>query len=112
MNLFRAVFGGIREINTHDYRNQITQSSHLLLDVRNVQEFSGGHIEGSQNIPLNKLAKKLENLPKDQLIVCVCRTGERSREATYLLQKAGFNSANLVGGIVAWRREGGKLTNS
>ena len=112
MKLLRMIFGGVKEIDSKTYRvNYIEKNTpHLLIDVRNPQEYASGHIDGATNIPFNKLSKKLEALPKDKSIVCVCRTGPRGREATYLLQKAGFEVTNLVGGVMEWRKEGNKLS--
>ncbi len=112
MNLFRLIFGGVKEIDADDYRHEFIQQPHLLLDVRNSNEYDSGHIEGATNIPLAKLPKRLDNLPKDQPIVCVCRSGPRGRDAAYLLQEAGFEVCNLVGGILRWRDEGGELIRS
>ena len=104
MNILRAVLGGVREINPVAYQEQFSNQSHFVLDVRSTNEFSSQHIEGAVNIPLNKLPKKLEKLPKDQTIVCISRDGVRGREAAHLLQNKGFKTANIVGGMVEWRR--------
>lgn len=112
MNLIRAIFGGVKEINTNQYRQQYSETPHILIDIRSAQEFAGGHIEGAQNIPLSKLPKKLDKLSKDQPVVVVCRNGVRGREAVDMLQSAGFNASNLVGGIMNWRKDGGTLLNN
>ena len=112
MNLFRAIFGGVREISSDQYRQQFNDTPHILIDIRNTQEYASGHIQGSQNIPLNKLAKKLNKLPKQQPIVVVCRNGARGREAVDMLQNAGFKASNLVGGVMNWRKDGGILSSS
>lgn len=110
MNLLRSIFGGTKEISTDDYRTKYQANDdtvHVLLDVRNQKDYDKEHIDGALNIPLNKLNKKLKALPKDQPIVCVCWDGIRSREASFLLQNAGYKASYLVGGVKAWRREGG-----
>lgn len=112
MNLLRMIFGGVKEIDTDQYHRQFDHQPHLLLDVRNPNEFDGGHITGATNIPLAKLPKKLEKLPDDRPIVCVSRSGLRGRDAAYLLQKAGYEVANLVGGVMEWRDDGGDLVKT
>jgi rhodanese-related sulfurtransferase len=113
MQFLRAIFGGSTQINVEKYRNEFLGEdgkSHVLLDIRNPNEYSSEHIEGAINIPLNKLTKKLHTLPPDTTIVCVCRSGSRSREAAHILQNAGYKDVlNLMGGTMAWRQSGGKV---
>ena len=112
MNLIRAIFGGVKEISTNQYRQQFSDAPHLLIDIRNSQEYITGPMEGAENIPLNKLPKKLTKLSKAQPIVVVCRNGARGRDAVDMLQSAGFDASNLVGGIMNWRKDGGALLNN
>ena len=106
MKLFRVIFGGVKEISNDDYRKNYQNIQHILLDVRNSNEYTSGHMQGAQNIPLAKLPKKMNHLPKNQPIVVVCRTGPRGREAAHLLQEQGYDVANLVGGIHGWKDDG------
>lgn len=106
MNLFRAILGGAKEISPGTYVKQYSNTPHVLLDVRSPQEFSAEAIKGAVNIPLNKLSKRLKELPKDQPVVCVSRDGIRGHEAAVLLQQAGFTATNLLGGMIAWRKNG------
>ncbi len=78
----------------------------LLIDVRQPDEYRAGHIKGAQLIPLDQLAGKLQTLPRDRQIVCVCRSGARSGAATRQLKAAGFDTLNLNGGMMAWQRAG------
>ena len=63
----------------------------MVIDVRNPQEFSTGHIPGAINIPLEELAKKLEDLkvPKDTTLVTICDHGGRSSRAALQMEKRG-----------------------
>lgn len=78
----------------------------VLLDVRSHEEYAhDGHIAGSRLLPLPMLAMRVDELPKDTPIICVCRSGNRSQVAAELLAGRGFTSLfNLTGGMVAWRR--------
>ena len=79
----------------------------LILDVRQPDEYQAGHVTGSQLIPLDQLALRLDELPRDRPIVAVCRSGNRSGVATGMLKRAGFaDIANLKGGILAWQKQG------
>ncbi len=111
MNLFRAIIGGVKEIKPDKYTKHYLNSEHILLDVRNPREFGNEHIEGATNIPFNKLSKRLKELPKGQPIVCISRDGVRGREAAYLLQNAGYDVANMIGGFMAWRKSGGNVSH-
>ncbi len=76
----------------------------FVLDVREPGEFTGelGHIPGAVLVPLGQLSARLDELPKDKPVVCVCKSGGRSGKATAILQQAGFRCANLPGGMLRW----------
>ncbi|OGV33520.1 MAG: hypothetical protein A2020_10505 [Lentisphaerae bacterium GWF2_45_14] len=75
----------------------------FLLDVREEEEFTAGNIPGSQNIPLGKLRKALDKLPKERLIVSYCKIGVRGYLAERLLKVGGFHVKNLCGGYTVWK---------
>jgi sulfur-carrier protein adenylyltransferase/sulfurtransferase len=75
---------------------------HLLLDVREPDEYEIAKIDGSMLIPLNQLPSRLAELPKDKPIVVHCHHGGRSAQATGFLNQNGFSASNLAGGIDAW----------
>jgi phage shock protein E len=67
----------------------------VVIDVRSESEFSGGHVKNSKNIPLNKLAGKLDSIKKlNKTIVCVCASGMRSAQATNFLNQNGVKAIN------------------
>ncbi len=75
----------------------------LAIDVREPREFGQGHVPGSQLIPLPKLLTNLDQVPRDQAVVLVCRGGRRSARAAAALLAAGHpNVASLEGGMLAW----------
>jgi rhodanese-related sulfurtransferase len=94
----------VKHYNADEINKKIKSRSILLLDVRTESERKGSHIKGSLHIPLNQLTNRSEELKKfkDKEIVCYCRSGNRSLTAAILLQKNGFNAANLRGGISTW----------
>jgi rhodanese-related sulfurtransferase len=75
-----------------------------LLDVREDDEWTAGHIDGALHIPLGQLAARLDELPKERTIVAVCRSGGRSEAAVRGLRKLGYEAENLEGGVNAWDR--------
>ncbi|WP_347259034.1 rhodanese-like domain-containing protein, partial [Methylocaldum sp.] len=79
--------------------------SPLVLDVRTENEWQQKRIGESLNIPLNRLAERSGELPRDRPIVVHCGTGYRSSIATSLLEDQGFdNTIDLVGGFNAWEK--------
>jgi rhodanese-related sulfurtransferase len=81
----------------------------VLVDVREDDEWRAGHSALAIHIPLAELPDHLEELPRDQLIVCVCRSGHRSLRAANFLAEGGFAAANLEGGMTAWDLAGEPL---
>jgi sulfur-carrier protein adenylyltransferase/sulfurtransferase len=75
----------------------------LIVDVREPVEFEICRIPGAVLIPLQQLPSRLGELDPAREIVCLCKVGGRSANATAYLQRAGFARArNLTGGILAW----------
>ncbi len=83
----------------------------LLLDVREVDEWQAGHAAKAQHLPLGDLPASLDALPRGRTIVVVCRSGNRSAQATALLRSAGFDALNLAGGMGAWAEAGFPLVD-
>ena len=77
----------------------------LVLDVRDLGEYSVAHIDGARLIPLAALPGRFESLAewRSKPIVVYCHQGDRSMDAMVLLQDAGFSSLQMLdGGIDAW----------
>jgi rhodanese-related sulfurtransferase len=77
-----------------------------VLDVREPYEWAAGHIADADHIPMGHLNARVAELARDRLIVCVCRSGHRSQAVTDALNRAGFDAANLEGGMLAWLAAG------
>ncbi len=75
----------------------------FLLDVREVEEFRDGSIDGAVNIPLGKLRARMNELPRDREIWVYCRAGHRSYYACRFLAQNGFRVRNLPGGYRTYR---------
>ncbi len=81
----------------------LTETSPLILDVRDPDEFEKWHIKNAVNIPLPTIRKRMHELPKDQEIWAHCVVGIRSYFATRILSQNGFNAKNLSGGYLTYR---------
>ncbi|MDR1689165.1 MAG: hypothetical protein LBS21_11215 [Clostridiales bacterium] len=65
----------------------------VLLDVRNLEEYEAGHIEGSVLIPVSQLEERLNELPdKERAIIVYCRSGVRSKNACSILSANGYTN--------------------
>ena len=85
----------------------------FILDVRSAADFKKGRIIGARNLPLQRLATSMDELPKDKakpILVC-CMLGSTSSQACERLQKAGYTEVySLAGGINAWQGASMPLT--
>jgi rhodanese-related sulfurtransferase len=91
---------------------EMYQNGAYFLDVRTQAEWDQGHIARSTLIPLDSLPGRLSELPRDQDIVVICRSGVRSKEGAAILRQAGFTRVTcMTGGLQAWVAAGYPLTN-
>jgi MFS family permease len=75
----------------------------VIVDVRSDEEFAAGHIDGALHIPLDRLALRASELPKDAVVVTACgKGGGRSDRAAVELRALGFAARPLCGGTKAW----------
>jgi rhodanese-related sulfurtransferase len=81
-----------------DYSELIKQGA-IILDVRNKNEFSEGHIKNSINIPVDQLSNSLSKLKdKNKCIICCCASGMRSGTAKRILESKGYKAVFNGGG--------------
>ena len=100
MSLLTKLFGK----SDTDYKAMIAQGAKVV-DVRTRQEFAGGHVPQSENIPLQDLEKKLAKMKSwNKPIVLCCASGMRSGRAVSMMKSKGFEQVynggswkNLVG---------------
>ncbi len=76
----------------------------LLIDVREIDEWKAGHIEGAQHIPLSTLMQGYSpDLPTDSDIILYCQIGQRSQQAAQILKSQGYlNVYNMIDGYNGW----------
>lgn len=78
----------------------------VIIDVRTVNEFQGGHIKGSTNIPLQIISDQIEEIKKaNKPVIACCASGVRSAQATAILKNNGIEAINGGG----WSSLQGKL---
>ena len=80
---------------------------HIILDVREQDEFDAGHIPGAILLPYTEIEYKAEEMipDKDKQILVYCRSGRRSKIAAEALVKLGYTNIKEFGGIIDWPYE-------
>jgi rhodanese-related sulfurtransferase/DNA-binding transcriptional ArsR family regulator len=76
----------------------------VVLDVRPAEEFLTAHLPFARSIPLSELKERLEELPKDRMIVAYCRGPYclMAPDAAVLLRQEGFKATHLSEGVAEW----------
>jgi len=84
----------------------------VIVDVRTTGEYSGSHIKGSVNIPLELVQSRIVKVApkKDAALMVYCQSGSRSAAAAVTLRRMGYTQVLNLGGIGNWKHgvEGGK----
>ncbi len=98
-------------LSTLQATQMINQQDALLLDVRDVSAYAGGHILNARNIPMQQLDERAADLArqkgKDRPVIVYCDTGARSAAAEAVLAKHGLEKVfALDGGLSAWKAAG------
>lgn len=95
-----------REISVQDAAAK-RDAGAFILDVRRPDEWNQYHIAGATLIPLDELPSRLNELPRDQQIVVVCHSGNRSAKGRDVLLNAGFTQVtSMAGGLIQWQAAG------
>ncbi|WP_066868794.1 rhodanese-like domain-containing protein [Clostridium mediterraneense] len=95
-----------KELTQEEAKRNLDENMDILLvDVREVEEFNAGHIEGAELIPLGEVEEAFANMDidKDTEIYLYCRSGRRSEVATLALADMGFTNAYNIGGVLDWK---------
>ncbi|RIV26208.1 ArsR family transcriptional regulator [Alicyclobacillaceae bacterium I2511] len=98
----------LEALDTVALQQRLTQESLTLLDVRPTEEYAVGHWPGAVSLPVEELAGRLAELPKDQTIVAYCRGPYcvLSLHAVEMLRKNGYRAIRLADGVSDWKAQG------
>jgi rhodanese-related sulfurtransferase len=77
-----------------------------LLDVREPEEWTAGHAPGALHIPMGQLSARSTEIPRDETVYVICRSGVRSARAAQALAGAGWQAINVAGGMQDWAAAG------
>jgi rhodanese-related sulfurtransferase len=95
----------IPEVDADEARAR-ADSGAVILDVREAEEWQAGHVDGALWIPMGEVTARQEELPRDQALVVICRSGARSGKVVQALVQAGYDAVNVAGGMRAWDAAG------
>jgi len=99
---------GMEPVDREELLALVRQGAVTVLDVRPVEEFKAGHLDGALSIPLKELKLHLSDLPRDQEIAAYCRGPYcvLSVEAVEMLRAEGFQAIRIEEGIQDFRAMG------
>ncbi|MCH7901117.1 MAG: rhodanese-like domain-containing protein [Acidobacteria bacterium] len=90
-----------------DWAQWIDDNGALILDVRQPKEWALGTLPNAILVSMHDIPARLGELSKDQAILCVCRSGDRSGQVAAFLAQNGYESvANMTGGMKALGMQG------
>jgi phage shock protein E len=84
-----------KKIKTYHKKNKTMNNKKTIIDVRTIEEFDGGHLQDSINIPLHEIPHRISEIKKMEppLILC-CASGNRSGQAALYLKSIGIDCSN------------------
>lgn len=98
--------GSYTDVTVDKAKEMIDNGEVVVIDVRTPEEFAVGHIPGAKLMPLQVIDGMLSELDKKEEYLVVCRSGNRSAEASAILADNGFESIyNMTGGMSEWTFE-------
>jgi rhodanese-related sulfurtransferase len=77
-----------------------------LLDVREPAEWTAGHVPWARHIPIGQVGARSTEIPQDQVVYVICRSGARSAHVVQALAGAGWQAVNVAGGMQDWAAAG------
>lgn len=91
------LFNKVATISADELAGLLSQKP-MIIDVREKNEYAGGHIPGAKNIPLGEL----DQFKGTGKIYVVCQSGMRSKQGATLLNSKGCDAINLKNGMIGW----------
>jgi sulfur-carrier protein adenylyltransferase/sulfurtransferase len=107
--LLRLVKSEIEEVDPSEVKELIDEGV-AIIDVRETEEFSAGHLPGAKHVPRSYLETRIEGVVPDRStqIILYCASGNRSAYGTRtLVQELGYEHVrSMTGGITLWKDRG------
>lgn len=74
----------------------------VLVDVRETEEYAEGHVPGAIHIPLAQLGHRIGEVPDEESIFVICRSGGRSLRGAEVLEASGRQAVSVAEGTLGW----------
>lgn len=103
------LWNSIKEIDAPELARWLDEKAGTfrVIDVRQMSEIAMGTVPNAAAVPLHTLPLKVNDLDRNETLVFICRSGQRSAQACMFLQQQGFeNVYNLRGGMIGWAQNG------
>lgn len=94
------------DLDPREVARRVAAGEALLVDVRELHEWTAGHIPGARHIEIERLAWNAPTLDPRVPIVFYCRLGMRGGLAAHAFRAIGIDAWNLAGGVSAWHEAG------
>ena len=85
---------------------RLLEGGAFLLDVREDDEWDAGHAPEAVHVVMGSVPDRIDEIPSDRTVVCICRVGGRSGSVATALAGAGYDVRNVDGGMLAWEAAG------
>jgi sulfur-carrier protein adenylyltransferase/sulfurtransferase len=107
--LLRQIKSQIEEVDPAEV-NELVDEGVAVIDVREAEEFSAGHIPGAKHVPRSYLESRIEAAVPDRStpVILYCASGNRSAYGVRTLtEDLGYqNVRSMTGGITLWKDRG------
>lgn len=101
-----------KTISIDEFKKILSTNHTQIIDLRGATEYTAGHIKGTENLFIGTLTDNLDKIRKDQQVILLCQSGDRTTIGHSLLARHGFqNVKSFSGGVREWVTEGNDLIN-
>ena len=100
-------------VDVAEFEKAVSDTNHILLDVRTADEYGEGHLSGAINVDVLRddfLAQATHMLPKEKTVALYCRSGKRSKKAAGILADNGYKVIELNSGYNGWTQAGKEVS--
>ncbi len=88
-------------------RTALKNKSAVVFDIREPSEHAAGVADGARLLPMSQIGQRLAEIPKDQPVLLVCNTQNRSSKVAEALKQRGYSQVQFVnGGMSSWAQRG------
>lgn len=95
----------VSEIDIDAFAERLADGARVI-DVRELDEYTAGHVPGAELVPLATVPEQLERFAGEGPTYVICHSGGRSMRAAEFAAGEGYDVVNIAGGTSAWIASG------